>query len=200
MNAFKFFVEGIKRFKSVGAIARSSKFVARTMCKYVDFSTAKCLVELGAGNGPITKELLAQMGPDTKLLCFEINEELLKSLHEQFDHDPRITIIEDDAAKVGEYIKAAGFDYADHVLSEIPFVIIPDDTIIIEAKKHMRMGGKYVQLQYSTVARKRYNRIFGNTEIDFVMRNIPPAFIHICEKRDNLDTTQPNEQKSKKQK
>lgn len=189
MNAFKFFIEGIKRFKSVGAIARSSKFVARTMCSYVDFSKAKCLVELGAGDGPITKEMLKNMSPDCKLLCFEINEHLLKSLHKQFDDDPRITIIEDDAANMGKYIEAAGFDCADHILSAIPFVIIPSDDIIIAAKKWLRMGGKYVQLQYSLVARKRYHNIFGNTKIDFVMRNIPPAFIHICEKRDDKEVT-----------
>lgn len=189
MNAIKFFIEGIKRFKEMGTIARSSKYIGRTMCKHVDFSTAKCIVELGAGDGPITKELLENMSPDCKLLCFEINEELLKLLRAQFQNDPRITIINDDAAKLGEYIKAAGFEKADHVFSAIPFLIIPDDTIILESKKWLKMGGKYLQLHYSPSPKKRYESIFGNASIDFVLRNLPPAFIHICEKKDELERT-----------
>ena len=184
MNAFKFFMEGIKRFKEMGTIARSSRFIGRTMCKYIDFKKAKCIVEIGAGDGPITKELLKNMSEDCKLICIEINETLVPSLRKQFESDPRITIIQGDAMKMEEYIKAAGFEQADHVVSAIPFVIIPEDDIIKESKRCMKMGGKYLQLHYSLIARKRYQRIFGNTEIDFVMRNIPPAFIHICEKRD----------------
>ncbi len=185
MNAIKFFIQGIKHFKEVGTISRSSKFVSNTMTKdkYVDYKTARCIVELGAGDGPITEVLLKKMHPDAKLLCFEINDEFHEHLEAQFSHDPRITIIKDDAAKVGEYIKAAGFKEADAVLSEIPFVIIPSDEIIEQSHKYLKKGGYYVQLHYSTVARKRYERIFGNSEIDFVTLNVPPAFIHVCQKK-----------------
>ena len=185
MNAIKFFIEGIKHFKEVGTLSRSSKFVSKTMTKdkYINFETARCIVELGAGDGPITEMLLQKMHPDAKLLCFEINDKFHAQLEQQFGHDPRITIIKDDAVKVGDYIRAAGFEEADAVLSEIPFVIIPEDDIIEQAHKYLKKGGKYVQLHYSTVARKRYERIFGNSEIDFVTLNEPPAFIHICEKK-----------------
>lgn len=183
MGAIKFFIEGIRRFKEVGTFSRSSKFVGKTMVKYVDFDKARCIVELGAGDGSITEQILKKMGPDSKLLCFEINEKLCEDLHRQYDKDPRIQIIQDDAKKVGEYIKNAGFDYADAVISAIPFVIIPEDDIIIESHKYLRPGNNYVQLHYSLIAKKRYERIFGNAKIDFVMLNVPPAFIHICNKK-----------------
>lgn len=184
MGAIKFFIEGVKHFKEVGTFSRSSHFVGKTMTKdkYVDFAKAKCIVELGAGDGPITKQILAKMAPDAKLLCFEINDKFYEELKKQFGHDPRITIIKDDAKKLGEYIHQAGFQEADAVISAIPFVIIPEDDIIIEAHKFLKKGGKYVQLHYSLVAKKRYERIFNNIDIDFVMLNVPPAFIHICEK------------------
>lgn len=184
MGAFKFFIEGIRRFKEVGTLSRSSKYVGRTMVKYVDFDKARCIVELGAGDGSITNEIMKKMTPDSKLLCFEINDKLCEDLHRQFGNDPRIQIIQDDAKKLGEYIQNAGFDCADAVVSAIPFVIIPEDDIIIEAHKHLRPGGPYVQLHYSLIARKRYERIFGKAKIDFVLRNVPPAFIHICYKKE----------------
>lgn len=184
MGAIKFFIEGIRRFKEVGAIARTSKFVSKAMCKYIDFNTTKCIVELGAGDGSITEQILKQMSPDTKLLAFEINDKLSADLREKLGNDPRLVIIQDDAKKMGEYIRQAGFDLADAVISAIPFSIIPEDDIIEEAKKQMRMNAKFVQLHYSLVAKKRYKRIFNNVDIDFVTLNVPPAFIHICEKLD----------------
>jgi len=185
MGAINFFIQGIKHFKEVGTISRSSVFVGKTMTKdkHIDWSQARCIVELGAGDGPITKQILKKMRPDAKLLCFEINDEFNKKLEEEFGADPRIQIINDDAVKLGEYIKAAGFEKADAVISAIPFVIIPEDDIIEAAHKFLKQGSKYVQLHYSTVAKKRYERIFGNVELDFVTLNIPPAFIHICEKQ-----------------
>ncbi len=185
MGAIKFFIQGIKNFKEVGTFSRSSHFVGKTMTKdkYIDWENAKCIVELGAGDGPITKQILQKMSPDAKLLCFEINDKFCEELHESFGHDNRITIIKDDAKKLGEYIRQAGFEYADAVLSEIPFVIIPEDDIIEESHRCLKKGGNYVQLHYSLVAKKRYERIFGNIEIDFVGLNVPPAFIHICEKQ-----------------
>lgn len=184
MGAINFFIQGIKHFKEVGTFSRSSHFVGKTMTKekYINFSTAKCIVELGAGDGPITKQILKKMAPDAKLLCFEINEKFSQELKEKFGDDPRITIINDDAKKIGDYIRQAGFEEADAVISAIPFVIIPEDDIIEEAHKFLKKDGHYVQLHYSMVAKKRYERIFKNLEIDFVMLNIPPAFIHICKK------------------
>lgn len=184
MGAIKFFIQGIKHFKEVGTFSRSSHFVGKTMTKdkYIDYANAKCIVELGAGDGPITKQILEKMAPDAKLLCFEINDKFYEELQQKFGHDKRITIINDDAKKVGDYIRQAGFEEADAVISAIPFVIIPEDDIIEEAHKHLKKGGRYVQLHYSLVAKKRYERIFKNTDIDFVMLNVPPAFIHICKK------------------
>ena len=185
MNAIKFFVQGVRNFKEVGTFSRSSKFVGNTMTKdkYIPFETAKCIVELGAGDGPITSLVLKKMRKDATLLCFEINEKFCEDLRKQFKDEPRIKIINDDAVRMGHYIKEAGYEYADAVLSEIPFVIIPEDDIIIEAAKNLRLGAKYIQLHYSKMAKKRYEAIFGNCDIDFVLGNVPPAFIHISEKK-----------------
>lgn len=186
MGAIKFFIQGLRRFKEVGTISRSSQFVGKTMAKHIDFSKADCIVELGAGDGSITLQMLKNMKPDAKLLSFEINEKFCQDMKDDLGHDSRLQIIQDDALKMGEYIKNAGFECADYVVSAIPFVIIPEDDIIEESFKHLRMGNNYIQLHYSTVAKKRYERIFGNAKIDFVMLNVPPAFIHICTK--NQDT------------
>ncbi len=50
------------------------------MLTQVDFAAAKVIVELGPGNGAITKMILEKITPSTTLICFEINTIFLKEL------------------------------------------------------------------------------------------------------------------------
>ena len=74
MNNISFFRESIRNIKTVGTITRSSKFLCKGMVKHVDFDNAKTIVELGAGDGVITKHILRSMRKDAILLCFEVNK------------------------------------------------------------------------------------------------------------------------------
>jgi phospholipid N-methyltransferase len=47
----------------------------------------------------------------------------------------------------------------------------------------LKKGGYYVQLHYSLLAKKLYEKTFGNVDINFVLLNIPPAFVLASEKR-----------------
>lgn len=183
MSTFRFLVEGLRDIRTVGTISRSSRFVSQTMVKHIDFTKTKCLVELGAGDGPITKFILKKMAPDAKLLAFEVNERMLDGLRKKLGNDPRLVIINDSAEHIGKYLAEHGFDKADHIISALPFVALPEelgDKIINESKKYLRDGGKFVQLNYSLIPRKRYEKVFGKSVVDFVALNIPPAFVIVC--------------------
>lgn len=182
MRALRFFIQGIRDIKTMGTIARTSRFVSKNIVKEIDLTQARCVVELGAGDGPITKYLLKSMRPDAKLLAFEINPHMLKGLEANFE-DARLQIVNDDAAKIGEYVAAAGFTQADVIVSAIPFTLIPEDTIIEAAEKHLRPGGKFIQIHYSTAATTRYKRIFDKVKLRFLPINIPPVFLHIAQKK-----------------
>src|SRR5579885_1968630 len=43
---------------SIASFVPSSRFLARMTCKGIDYDAARCIVELGAGTGPITQELV----------------------------------------------------------------------------------------------------------------------------------------------
>lgn len=174
-------MEGLRNLKTVGTFSRSSRFVSKSMLRPLDLENSRCIVELGAGDGPITKHILKNMHPEAKLFSFEINDYLYGQMTDRID-DKRFFPIHDDAQLMGDYIRKEGFEQIDQVISAIPFVLIPDDTIIKVAHQLLKPGGKYVQLHYSTAARRRYKRIFGNTQVRLEPRNLPPAFIHICEK------------------
>ena len=50
----KFFQRG----RVIASVAPSSRYMARAILRGINFETAGCIVELGAGTGPITAELL----------------------------------------------------------------------------------------------------------------------------------------------
>lgn len=184
MSALEFFIQGLKDIRTVGTISRSSQFVSKTMIKHVDFNTAKCIVELGAGDGPITKYILRALKGETKVLAFEVNDKLCQLMRDRYD-DPRLQVVEDSAEKIQEYVNGAGFEQADYIISALPFVSLPDDLgdrILQEAFKALRPGGKFIQLNYSLIPRKRYEAIFGKSKVNFVTLNIPPAWVIVCEK------------------
>lgn len=184
MNTLSFLKESIRHLRTTGAVVRSSKYLVKEMLKPVDFKHAKVIVELGAGDGVLTHEILRQMQPDSRLLCFEINVQFCEIL--RGINDPRFILIEDSAANLGEHMKRLGITEIDYVISAIPFVSLPDElsySIVQGCYKSLKKTGLYIQFHYSTLIKKMYRRIFGNVDTNFVPLNFPPAFVMICEKK-----------------
>lgn len=181
MGTWSFFKESVKNIKHTGTITRSSKFISKAMISYVDFENADFLVELGAGDGVITKHILKAMKPNTKLMVFEISEPFCNEI--RAINDDRLIVIQDSAEKLGEYLKEYGFTEIHDVISAIPFVVVPEEmgeNIVGEVRKYLRKGGTMVQLHYSLLTKKLYEQFFDQVKIKFVPLNIPPAFLHVC--------------------
>jgi hypothetical protein len=68
----------------VASFAPSSRFLARTMIKGIDYDKAKCIVELGAGTGSVTKEILARLRPQTKFMIVERDPDFCNRLRDRF--------------------------------------------------------------------------------------------------------------------
>ena len=170
--------------KTVGTFTRSSKFVSKEMVSHVDFKNARTIVELGAGDGAITKHILANMRPDSKLLAFEVHPNFCETLRNI--KDDRLIVVEASAEDLGMHLQKNNLPNADFIISAIPFVALPDDLaykIVEESRDNLVTGGKYIQIHYSLLVRKMYRKVFGNVDVNFVTLNIPPAFVLVSEKR-----------------
>lgn len=184
LSTIEFFKESIKNLKTVGTLTRSSKYLCKGMIKHVNFEEANVIVELGAGDGVITKHILNSMKPDAILLTFEVNERFCKKLRKI--EDKRCIVIEDSAENISRYLKQVNAKHIDYIVSAIPFVALPDElgySIISECKKYMKYGGLFIQMHYSLLAKKLYDNVFGNVDVNFVPINVPPAFVLVSEKR-----------------
>jgi phospholipid N-methyltransferase len=181
-NKANFFKEFLRERKTVGAITPSSKYLAKKMLSPIDFNKALNIVELGPGTGIITKEIIKKMRSDARLLVFETQKNFCDLLNHEIN-DKRVTIINDTAEKMEEYLRKYGIEKADYTVSSLPFMIIPDtakNTILNTAVKFLKDDGLFIQYQYSLNALKLLKSKFKNVKLDFTPINIPPAFIYKC--------------------
>lgn len=184
MRKAKVFLEqSLKNIKQVGTITKSSSFLCKEIVKQIDFTPGQVLLELGAGDGVITQYILKKMAPDSKLIAFEINPVFCEVLRQM--NDPRLIVVEQSAVELPEVLKSLNVEQIDHVISAIPFVIFPEAVIlqiIHAAVDVMSPTAKFVQVHYSLLAKKTYEKIFGLITVRFVPFNIPPAFLLIMQK------------------
>ncbi len=150
----------------------------------IDPKNTKVVVELGPGDGVITHYILERIGPDAKLLLFEINDVFMEHLRTQFANEPRVVLIHDSATEIGRYLEENGIKQVDYVISGIPFVMLPEALTIditTKCKQWLRSGGAFIQFHYSPLLIPLYKKVFGNSNTEFIPLNLPPALVITCQ-------------------
>jgi phospholipid N-methyltransferase len=173
----KFLTQGT----SVASFAPSSRVLATTLVQGIDFSRAKCIVELGAGTGPITTELVRRAGPNTKLVAIELDPDFCRRLREKF---PQVEIVEGDAGKVDEILAGLGIKEADHVISGLPLPSFGPrlrEKIIRAAHVRLAHDGTFRQItNMPWVYYAMYSQYFRDVRFRFVPINFPPGGVYVC--------------------
>lgn len=180
----RFVIEALKNIKSTGTVWPSSPYLVRKMIAPIDFKKADCIIEFGVGDGVITRALLEQMKPESKLLGFEINPSFYKQQVEELQ-DQKLTLINDSAEKAEVYVKKAGFLKVPYVVSGLPLANL--DKILckeILGQTHgiLEKNGKFIQFQYSLSEYKLLKKYFRRVRIKVALLNFPPAVVYICTK------------------
>lgn len=165
---------------TTGAITFSSKYLVDKMLSFVNFDGAKLVVELGGGDGSITKEIAARMDSNTKLLVFEISRNFCDNLEKMFPQE-NVVIICDSAEHLDQYLDELK---ADFILSSLPFSIISSSVrneIYSKSKTSLIKKGRFVQICYSYFLKYQLVSYFSNVKLSFTFKNFPPAFIIVCD-------------------
>jgi phospholipid N-methyltransferase len=168
--------------RMLGSLVPSSPFLIKRVLRRVDWSTARVIVEYGAGVGTFTAEILRRMRPDAILVVFETNDEFVQYLRESL-RDPRLHIVHGSADQVGDVLKRLGRGPADYVISGIPFSHIPEDAreaILRSTREALRPRGALIVYQFTRRILPSLERVFGPVSRDFEPRNILPAQLFYC--------------------
>jgi phospholipid N-methyltransferase len=166
----------IKNVKKTGALTQTTAQVVQEIIRLVDPNQKQIIVEFGAGPGNITRGILRKMHPESQLLSFEIEEDFLSDLRKI--QDKRLTIINDSAEKLDQYMKG---QKAALILSSIPITIMPKSvyqTIMVQIQRNLKEDGSYHQVLYSN-QKKKFSEFFPQIDTKWVF-NIPMATIHTC--------------------
>jgi len=180
MSRFKFLLEAIKNFREVGTVTRSGKALSEKMTSFIS-ENDKYILELGSGDGAITRRILDRMHPDGKLLAFEINPNLFANLSKI--QDSRFFPINDSAENMEKYMIDHKIDIFDSVISAIPYIVLPEilaHKILGLCKKNLKIGNSYMQVHYAKSLTSLYKGVFGNLDTYFVLFNVPPAYVFRC--------------------
>lgn len=174
--------EAIKNFRQIGGFSASSRFLCRKMLSGIDFSKDLTILELGAGNGIITHEILKQMSRDSEIHIYENHPSFVEVL--QNINDSRLTIKDDCVSGISS-CDPSTFDV---VISSLPMAIFTKHfkhDIYNNIKNSLKSPGTFIQYQYSLLEYKELEKNFPNCKIEFCLFNFPPAFIYKMQYEDD---------------
>ncbi len=183
------FIKGTLRDPAaVGSIIPSSKHLARQYVRDFEFDEETTVIELGPGTGPITQFYYDQMDNPDNYIGIEQDEDYVEVLRKRF---PEFTFFAGSAEAMDEYAEEAGLgDSVDMIGSALPFATLPrevQETVFEKIDALLDEPGaefRAVQLAHAWPVpsavrfRARVDALLGPwARRDFVLRNIPPAFV-----------------------
>ncbi|MDQ4129578.1 MAG: methyltransferase domain-containing protein [Actinomycetota bacterium] len=163
----------------VGAVVPTSQRTVRLMLDMANLPGAVRVAELGSGTGPYTTEILNRVGPDARVVAFEIDPTLAADLSARLA-DSRLEVVTDSAERADEYLDGEKMDV---VVSSLPFTSMPKQvrrSILDQASRILGDDGVLLVIQYSTVLQRDLRRRFASIRRRVSLFNVPPAFLYAC--------------------
>lgn len=194
MHPIAFAMEAIADFRTVGAVAPSSRYLTQAMVDPLPLRRARVVVELGCGTGAVTRALLNEMSRESLLLAFEINPRFANYLKQQIP-DPRLVVIAASAENIRKEVYGRGFKHVDAVCSSLALSLMPDKLkhdILSESSGVLQRSGVFTQYLYVHGLQWQGGRpsLFGGASVlrrhfrdvkqTIVWPNLPPAFVYTC--------------------
>jgi len=185
------FLEFLKNPKRTGAIATSSRRLARMICSEIGVDSASVIVEYGAGTGVFTEEILRVKRPDACFFAIEHSPALAKNFRRKF---PDTRLFEDSAENVAAILEEVGQTQIDSIVCGLPWAAFDEplqDSLLNATLASLRPGGKFATFAYLQglllPAGKRFKKKLAHSfstvdKSPTVWRNIPPAFVYRCTK------------------
>lgn len=173
----------IKAPQEIGAIVPSSRFLARKMLEPIDLSEASCIVELGAGTGAITNEMIRRSGRHSRILILDLNVEAVNLLRERVKMHGNVEVIHSDARELEKILSARGISSVAAIVSSLPYASLGNELtreILSTAARNLSPQGQFVAFQYTPLLRKTFEQYFEILSSRIELRNLPPAIVYNC--------------------
>jgi len=179
-----FFKRFLQRPFQVASIIPSSKALVERVASKIDFSQPRVIAEYGPGEGVHTREIARRLPAGSQLLLFELDPDFSRDLERQFANDPRVHVINGDAAQLPQELKRLGIRYCDYIISGIPFSILDiakKRALLEKTYDAVAPGGSFIIYQVTNELRQ-HATLFDKADSEYFLQNIPPMFITVFQK------------------
>jgi phospholipid N-methyltransferase len=187
----RFFKEALFAPHTTGAIAPSSRHLARVIVEKAAVDNASRILEIGPGTGAFTHHILARKKDDAHFVALERNPNFAADLREKF---PDARIVQGCATELPAHALEHEFHEADSIVSGLPWTIFDPKlqrTILGGIRDVLGRGGTFATFAYfgphwlpgGQNFRGLLRSVFPDTRTSqVVVRNFPPAFVYYCRK------------------
>jgi len=188
-GSWVFLKQFIRHPVQVGAVAPSSPSLVRQMVDWIDWDSARNVVEYGPGTGVFTEAIRQRLHSDARFFAIERAPDLAAITRARC---PGVSVHEASAADVGRLCDLEGMESIDAILCGLPWAAFPESLQrqIMEATlQHLRPGGQFATFAYwQGVVLPAGRRFSGRLRKSFssvqrsptAWRNLPPAFVYRC--------------------
>ena len=179
-----FFKRFLQRPFQIASITPSSKALVKRVARKMDFSEPRVIAEYGPGEGVHSREIARRMPSGSQLLLFELDAAFSRDLQRQFADDPRVHVVNGDAARLPEELERRGIPHCDYILSGIPFSILEIQkkrALLTKTYEALADGGSFIIYQVTNELRQ-HAKLFDRAESEYFLQNLPPMFITVFHK------------------
>jgi phospholipid N-methyltransferase len=187
----RFLSEFLKKPGSVGAVAPSSRSLARKMVEWIDWPNVRTVIEYGPGTGAFTGPICDCLHAPGRLLAIELNPQFAQSLESRY---PDVRVYRESVANVEAVCREEGIGQVDAIVSGLPWAVFGEKEqarILAGMTAVLKPGGQFVTFAYLQgmllpAARRFRARLGGHfsqiSRSRTAWRNFPPAFVYRCRK------------------
>ncbi len=196
-----------ERFETTGAVAPSSRFLARAMTgPMLRRDRPGRILEVGPGTGAVTKRIVRLLKPEDRFDLVELNDSFANLLRQRFEQDSHYRAVADRSAvhvcPIQEFAESAPYDI---IISGLPLNNFPADLVRSVFETYFRLlapGGtlSYFEYMYVRPMRKLVANPAEKTRLNeldhiageylskyrvhrsWVFVNVPPAWVQHLQK------------------
>ena len=174
---------------ATGAIAPSSRWLARRMTEWLDLRKACVVAEFGPGTGSFTQAILENLPAGCSFLMFEVNSDFVKILRRRFSG---ALVFQESVQNVRHVCDRLGIQGVDCVVSGLPWAAFSERRqrdLLDATTSVLRPGGQFVTFAYLQgllmPGGRRFRALLDQyfsriSRSQTVWMNPPPAFVYRC--------------------
>ena len=168
----------------IASVTPSSRWLARATIDPIDWEHANTVLELGAGMGAITEEILRVLGPGACFVTIESDETFCEILRGKFGSRDGVHVICGDATDFVPLLEMLGIKSVDAIISGLPTPSLGSagiNRLMYSVRKTLKEDGYFCQItEMPFVFLRFYKKYFSQVQFKIELRNIPPGGAYWC--------------------